>query len=86
MLHASITKEELQSINEPYQSALQSISDNTIMSDYLASVTPIKLYAVHNHNTNTNCILTQPELEASWTDIKSGTLEIIDEIDPTYKS
>ena len=86
MLHASITKEELQAINEPYQSALQSIADSTIISDYLASVTPIKLYSIHNHSTGTNSVLTQPELEASYLDLKSGTLEIIDEIDPTYKS
>ena len=78
MLHASITKQELQSINEPYQSALQSIADNTILTDYL--------YSVHNHITNTESTMTQSELEASWPLLKSGTLESIDEIDPNYKS
>ena len=37
------------------------------------------LYIVHNHETNTE--LTQEQLEAALPDLKSGTLEVIDEID-----
>lgn len=77
MLHDTITEQELEAINEPYQSALQSIADSTIISDYLAST---KLYSVHNHSTGTDCTMTQSELEASWHELKSGILEIIDEI------
>ena len=86
MLHDTITKQELESINQPYQSALQSIADSTIVSDYLASVTPTKLYSVHNHTTGTSYTITKEQLEASWSNLKSGTLEIIDEINPNYKS
>lgn len=42
--------------------------------------TPTKLYSVHNHITNTESTMTQSELEASWPDLKSGTMEIVDEI------
>lgn len=48
--------------------------------------TPTKLYSVHNHITNTESTMTQSELEASWPLLKSGTMEIVDEIDPNYKS
>lgn len=48
--------------------------------------TPTKLYSVHNHITNTESTMTQSELEASWSALKAGTLEITDEIDPNYKS
>ena len=39
------------------------------------------LYIVHNHNTNTESTLTQAELESVFADLKSGILEIVDEID-----
>ena len=42
--------------------------------------TPTKLYSVHNHITNTESTMTQSELEASWPLLKSGTMEIVDEI------
>ena len=39
------------------------------------------LYIVHNHTTNEQLTLTQSELEAAFLDLKSGILEVIDEID-----
>ena len=39
------------------------------------------LYIVHNHTTNEQSTLTQEQLEAAFSDLKSGILEIIDEID-----
>ena len=42
------------------------------------------LYTVHNHQTGTESTMTQEQLEASWPDLKSGTMEIVDEIDPTF--
>lgn len=43
-----------------------------------------KLYSVHNHTTGTESLMNQSELEASWPDLKSGTIEVVDEIDTTY--
>ena len=40
------------------------------------------LYIVHNHTTGEQSTLTQSELEAAWPDLKSGILEIVDEIFP----
>ena len=42
------------------------------------------LYIVHNHTTGTESTMTQSQLEASWPELKSGTLEIVDEIDHTF--
>ena len=42
------------------------------------------LYIVHNHTTGTESTMTQSQLEASWPELKSGTLEIADEIDINY--
>ena len=39
------------------------------------------LYIVHNHTTNEQLTLTQSELESAFLDLKSGILEIVDEID-----
>ena len=39
------------------------------------------LYIVHNHTTGEQSTLTQSELEAAWPDLKSGILEVVDEID-----
>ena len=39
------------------------------------------LYIVHNHTTGEQSILTQLELEAAFSDLKSSTIEIVDEID-----
>ncbi len=42
------------------------------------------LYIVHNHTTGTESTMTQSQLEASWPELKSGTMEIADEIDINY--
>ena len=42
------------------------------------------LYIVHNHTTGTESTMTQSQLEASWPELKSGTMEIVDEIDINY--
>ena len=39
------------------------------------------IYIVHNHTTGEQSTLTQEQLEAAWPDLKSGTLEVVDEID-----
>lgn len=44
----------------------------------------IKLYSVYNHTTGTESLMSQSELEASWSAFKSGTMEVVDEIDTTY--
>ena len=43
------------------------------------------LYIVHNHTTGEQLTLTQEQLEANFFELKSGTLEIVDEIDPDYQ-
>lgn len=42
------------------------------------------LYTVHNHTTGTESTMTQSQLEASWPELKSGTMEIVDEIDHRF--
>ena len=42
------------------------------------------LYTVHNHTTKTSYTITKEQLEASWPELKSGTMEIVDEIDINY--
>jgi hypothetical protein len=43
------------------------------------------IYTVYNHITGIELILTQEELEAHWVELANGTLEVIDEIDPSYQ-
>lgn len=40
-----------------------------------------RIYTVFNHETKTESIMNQEQLEAVWTELKSGTIEIVDEID-----
>lgn len=42
------------------------------------------IYIVHNHTTNEELTLNQEQLENIYPELKAGTMEIVDEIDPNY--
>ena len=44
------------------------------------------IYTVFNHETKTESIVTEEQLENLWPEIKSGICEVTDEIDTDYPS
>lgn len=43
-----------------------------------------KIYTVFNHETETESTMTQEQLESIYSELKSGTMEIVDEIATNY--